>query len=190
MLELEVRRVWEENFRVSGARKVWRQLNREQILVAKCTTERLMRKLGIRGVVRGKGYKTTIPDLLAERPADLAERKFTALHRNQLWVADITYVATWRGVVYNPMYLLDASSAGVSGTRCERTWFWMHLSRRCTRGLEPKAWCITAIAAASICPSVTPNVLPRPASSHQWGVSATRTITRWPKASSGCIKRQ
>ena len=99
MLELEVRRVWEENFRVYGARKVWRQLNREQIPVTKCTTERLMRKLGIRGVVRGKGYKTTIPDLLAERPADLAERKFTALHRNQLWVADITYVATWHGVV-------------------------------------------------------------------------------------------
>ncbi len=115
-LELEVRRVWEENFRVYGARKVWRQLNREQIPVAKCTTERLMRKLGIRGVVRGKGYKTTIPDLLAERPMDLVERKFTALHPNQLWVADITYVATWRGVVYTAL-VIDVFARRIVGWR-------------------------------------------------------------------------
>ncbi len=116
VLELEVRRVWEENFRVYGARKVWRQLNREQIAVAKCTTERLMRKLGIRGVVRGKGYKTTIPDLLAARPADLVDRKFTALHPNQLWVADITYVATWRGVVYTAL-VIDVFARRIVGWR-------------------------------------------------------------------------
>jgi len=115
-LEPEVRRVWEENFRVYGARKVWRQLNREQIPVAKCTTERLMQNLGIRGVVRGKGYKTTIPDLLAERPADLVERKFTALHPNQLWVADITYVATWRGVVYTAL-VIDVFARRIVGWR-------------------------------------------------------------------------
>jgi len=115
-LEVEVRRVWEENFRVYGARKVWRQLNREQIPVAKCTTERLMRKLGIRGVVRGKGYKTTIPDLLAERPADLVQRTFTASHPNQLWVADITYVATWRGVVYTAL-VIDVFARRIVGWR-------------------------------------------------------------------------
>ncbi len=115
-LELEVRRVWEENFRVYGARKVWRQLNREQIPVAKCTTERLMRKLGIRGVVRGKGYKTTIPDLLAVRPADLVERTFSASHPNQLWVADITYVATWRGVVYTA-FVIDVFARRIVGWR-------------------------------------------------------------------------
>ena len=115
-LELEVRRVWEENFRVYGARKVWRQLNREQIPIAKCTTERLMRKLGIRGVVRGKGYKTTIPDLLAERPMDRVERIFTAARPNQLWVADITYVATWRGVVYTAL-VIDVFARRIVGWR-------------------------------------------------------------------------
>ncbi len=115
-LEPEVRRVWEENFRVYGARKVWRQLNREHIPVAKCTTERLMQNLGIRGVVRGKGYKTTIPDLLAERPADLVERIFTAVRPNQLWVADITYVATWRGVVYTAL-VIDVFARCIVGWR-------------------------------------------------------------------------
>jgi len=99
-LEIEIQRVWEENLRVYGARKVWKQLNREQIRVARCTTERLMKRLGIQGVKRGKGYKTTIPDDAATRPADLVQRDFTATRPNQLWVADITYVATWRGVVY------------------------------------------------------------------------------------------
>ena len=115
-LEVDIRRVWEENFRVYGARKVWRQLNREQIHVAKCTTERLMRKLGIRGVVRGKGYKTTIPDLLAERPMDLVERVFAAVRPNQLWVADITYVATWRGVVYTAL-VIDVFARRIVGWR-------------------------------------------------------------------------
>jgi putative transposase len=115
-LEVEVRRVWDENFRVYGARKIWRQLNREQIPIAKCTTERLMRKLGIRGVVRGKGYRTTIPDLLAERPMDLVERTFTASRPNQLWVADITYVATWRGVVYTAL-VIDVFARCIVGWR-------------------------------------------------------------------------
>ena len=92
-LEVEILRVWHENFRVYGARKIWRQLKREGIPVARCTVERLMKKLGIRGVVRGKGFKTTIPDLLAERPMDLVGRTFTASRPNQLWVADITYGA-------------------------------------------------------------------------------------------------
>ena len=99
-LEIEIQRVWEANLRVYGARKVWKQLNREQIRIAKCTTERLMKRLGIQGVKRGKGYKTTTPDDAATRPADLVQRDFTATRPNQLWVADITYVATWRGVVY------------------------------------------------------------------------------------------
>ncbi len=115
-LELEVRRVWEENFCVYGTRKVWRQLNREQIPVAKCTTERLMRKLGLRGVVRGKGFKTTIPGLLAERPMDLVERTFSAARPNQLWVVDITYVATWRGVVYTAL-VIDVFARRIVGWR-------------------------------------------------------------------------
>ncbi len=115
-LEVEVRRVWDENFRVYGARKVWRQLNREQIRIAKCTTERLMQKLGIRGVVRGRAYKTTIPDFAVERPADLVQRTFTASQPNQLWVADITYVATWRGVVYTAL-VIDVFARRIVGWR-------------------------------------------------------------------------
>jgi putative transposase len=92
-----IQRLWEDNFRGYGARKVWLQLNREGIPVARCTVERLMRLLGIRGVKRGKGYGTTIVDETAERPQDLVQRAFVATGPNQLWVADITYVATWRG---------------------------------------------------------------------------------------------
>jgi putative transposase len=115
-LEIEIRRVWEENFRVYGVRKVWRQLNREQIKVAKCAVERLMHKLGLQGVKRGKGYKTTIPDDAAARPADLVNRDFTATRPNQLWVADITFVATWRGVVY-VAFVVDVFARCIVGWR-------------------------------------------------------------------------
>jgi len=115
-LEIEIRRVWEENFRVYGVRKVWRQLNREQIKVAKCTVARLMNKLGLQGVKRGKGYKTTIPDEVAARPADLVNRDFTATRPNQLWVADITFVATWRGVVY-VAFVIDVFARSIVGWR-------------------------------------------------------------------------
>ena len=115
-LEIEIRRVWEENFRVYGVRKVWRQLNREQIKVAKCAVERLMHKLGLQGVKRGKGYKTTISDDAAARPADLVNRDFTATGPNQLWVADITFVATWRGVVY-VAFVIDVFARCIVGWR-------------------------------------------------------------------------
>jgi len=115
-LVIDIRRVWEENFRVYGARKVWKQLNRERIRIAKCTTERLMQKLGIQGVKRGKGYKTTIPDDAAAHPADLVQREFTATRPNQLWVADITYVATWRGVVY-VAFVIDVFARMIVGWR-------------------------------------------------------------------------
>jgi putative transposase len=91
-------------------------LNREQFRVAKCTTERLMQKLGIQGVKRGKGYKTTITDDLAARPADLVNRNFSATRPNQLWVADITFVATWRGVVY-VAFVIDVFSRCIVGWR-------------------------------------------------------------------------
>jgi hypothetical protein len=86
-LMIEIQRVFLENFCVYGARKIWRQLRREGFDVARCTVERLMKQLGIRGVIRGKGYKTTVVDLAAERPADLVERSFEATAPNRLWVA-------------------------------------------------------------------------------------------------------
>jgi transposase InsO family protein len=87
----EIRRVYEENFGVYGARKVWRQLGREDSMVARCTVERLMRSLGLQGAVRGRKCRTTIADDSAERPLDRVNRQFQASRPNQLWVADFTY---------------------------------------------------------------------------------------------------
>ena len=109
-------RVWRANRRVYGARKVWKQLGREGIPVARCTVERLMRAEGLKGVVRGRRVRTTIPDLLADRPADLVERTFQAERPNQLWVADFTYVATWRGMVY-VAFVIDVFSRRIVGWR-------------------------------------------------------------------------
>lgn len=111
----EIRRVWHENRRIYGARKVWLQLRREGKGAARCTVERLMRKAG-RDAVRCKRVKTTVPDDLADRPMDLVERNFTATRPNQLWVADITYVATWTGFVY-VAFVIDVFSRMIVGWR-------------------------------------------------------------------------
>jgi len=116
----EIERVWNENRRIYGARKVWRQLQREGIEVARCTVERLMRRLGIAGAVRGRKHRTTIPDEVAARPADLVQRDFTATRPNQLWVADLTYVATWTGFVY-VAFIIDVFSRMIVGWRVSRS---------------------------------------------------------------------
>lgn len=112
----DVRRVWEENFQVYGVRKVWRQLNREGLDVARCTVARLMREMGLRGAVRGRRVRTTVPAAQADRPLDLVERDFSAERPNQLWVSDLTYVATWRGFVY-VAFVIDVFSRRVVGWR-------------------------------------------------------------------------
>jgi transposase InsO family protein len=110
-----IERVWKEHFGVYGARKVWRQLLREEIPIARCTVERLMRQMGLQGAVRGRAYKkTTIADAAAERPMDRVQRDFTADRPNQLWVADITYVATWKGFVY-VAFVTDVFSRKIVG---------------------------------------------------------------------------
>jgi len=112
-----IRRVWNENFSAYGAHKTWKQLNREKIRVARCTVQRLMRKLGLCGVRRGRAFKiTTLADDGAQRPADLVERQFVAHRPNQLWVADFTYVATWRGFVY-VAFVIDVFSRMIVGWR-------------------------------------------------------------------------
>ena len=116
MLKPEVRRVWDENFQVYGASKTWKQLNREQWGVARCTVERLMRDMGIRGVVRGKPIRTTIPDPKQRCPRDLVQREFAAERPNDLWVADFTYVATWRGFVY-VAFVIDVYARRIVGWR-------------------------------------------------------------------------
>ena len=120
LLEFDIKRVWEENFEVYGARKVWRQLNREHIDVARCTVERLMKRLGIQGVVRGAKCWTTVSDDALARPADLVNREFTATRPNQLWVADITFVATWAGFVY-VAFIIDVFARRIVGWRVSRS---------------------------------------------------------------------
>jgi transposase InsO family protein len=119
-LMVEIERVWNDNRQVYGVRKVWRQLHREGFPAARCTVERLMRQMGLQGVVRGKKARTTIADEAAARPADLVERDFTATHPNQLWVADLTYVATWAGFVY-VAFVIDVFSRMIVGWRVARS---------------------------------------------------------------------
>ena len=119
-LSEEIQRVWEENRKVYGARKVWRKLGREGVTVARCTVERLMRGMGLAGAVRGKRIRTTIPEEALARPADLVERDFTASRPNELWVADLTYVATWSGFVY-VAFVIDAFSRRIVGWRVSRS---------------------------------------------------------------------
>jgi transposase InsO family protein len=112
-----IERVWKRNRGVYGARKVWKQLKRERCQVARCTVERLMRQMGLRGTVRGRAFKrTTIVDEAAERPADLVQRSFRAERPNRLWVADLTYVATWAGFVY-VAFVIDVFSRRIVGWR-------------------------------------------------------------------------
>ena len=116
VLRDSIGRVWEANYRVYGARKVWRQLRREDTVVARCTVERLMREMGLQGAVRGRKFKTTIADDSAARPADLVQRDFTATRPNELWVADLTYVATWSGFVF-VAFVIDVYARKIVGWR-------------------------------------------------------------------------
>lgn len=113
----EIRRVWEFNMQVYGADKVWRQLNREQVYVARCTVERLMQRHDMQGVSRGrKKVWTTVTDPAQSRPADLVKRKFVADRPNQLWVSDFTYVSTWQGFIY-VAFVIDVFSRFIVGWR-------------------------------------------------------------------------
>jgi len=116
ILSPEVERVWNENFQVYGVRKVWRQLRREQFDVARCTVQRLMRRLGLRGVIRGKTVRTTISDPKAPCPLDRVQRQFTADRPNKLWVSDFTYVSTWQGFVY-VAFVIDVFARRIVGWR-------------------------------------------------------------------------
>ena len=115
-----IRRVHEANFGVYGARKVWRQLGREGIAVARCTVERLMRDMGLQGVVRGRETRTTVSNPATPCPADLVNRQFRAPAPNVLWVSDFTYVATWQGFVY-AAFVIDVFARRIVGWRVSRT---------------------------------------------------------------------
>ena len=112
----EIERVWEANLQVYGADKVWKQMNREGIRVARCTVERLMRRLGLQGARRGKTVRTTVPDTSAPCPLDRVNRQFNADRPNQLWVSDFTYVSTWQGWLY-VAFVIDVFARRIVGWR-------------------------------------------------------------------------
>jgi putative transposase len=112
----EIERVWRENLEVYGAEKVWKQLNRERLRVARCTVERLMAGLGLRGAVRGRSFRVTTTSGDTVPPRDLVDRNFRASRPNQLWVSDLTYVATWRGFVY-VAFVIDVFARRIVGWR-------------------------------------------------------------------------
>jgi len=117
ILRAIIRRIWTENHQVYGPRKVWRQMGRENLRAARCRVRRLMREMGLAGAVRGRAWTTTThADPLADRPSDLVDRQFTATRPNQLWVADLTYVATWRGFVY-VAFVIDVFARRIVGWR-------------------------------------------------------------------------
>jgi len=119
-LKDEVRRVFEANFRVYGVRKVWRQLQREGFDVARCTVARLMRAMGLEGIIRGRTVRTTVSDKAAPCPLDHVNRQFSVSRPNALWVSDFTYVATWSGFVY-VAFVIDAYARRIVGWRASRT---------------------------------------------------------------------
>ena len=117
VLRAIIRRIWEEHHRVYGPRKVWKQMGREGLREARCRVRRLMREMGLAGAVRGRAWVvTTQGDAAADRPSDLVDRHFTATRPNQLWVADFTYVATWRGFVY-VAFVVDVFARRIVGWR-------------------------------------------------------------------------
>ncbi|EHW5639132.1 IS3-like element IS629 family transposase, partial [Escherichia coli] len=114
-LKKEIQRVYDENHKVYGVRKVWRQLLREGIRVARCTVARLMAVMGLAGVLRGKKVRTTI-SRKAVAAGDRVNRQFVAERPDQLWVADFTYVSTWQGFVY-VAFIIDVFAGYIVGWR-------------------------------------------------------------------------
>jgi len=119
-LRPEIKRVFDENFQVYGVRKVWRQLQREGFEVARCTIARLMRRMGLQGVVRGRRPRTTVSDKATPCPLDHVNRQFQPARPNTLWVSDFTYVATWQGFVY-VAFVIDAYVRRIVGWRVSRS---------------------------------------------------------------------
>ena len=193
-LRPEIQRVFDANWRVYGVRKVWRQLRREGFDVARCTVARLMKSMGIQGIIRGKPHKTTIPDKKLPCPLDKVNRQFRVPAPNMLWVSDFTYVATWKGFVY-VAFVIDAYARKIVGWRVSTS---PHAGfvldaleqavheRRPVKGMGLVHHSDRGIA--NICRSATPNGWPRRASNPRSAASATAMTTRWPRRSTACSR--
>lgn len=187
----EIKRVYGENYSVYGARKVWRQLLREGFSVARCTVERLMKIIGLRGVLRGKVIKTTIGRKTAAA-ADLVNRQFVAERPNQLWCADFTYVSTgmaspmWRS---SSMCSQARSLAGGSHRRWKQDSCWMLWNKLCGH-VAPQVQSITRTRAPNTCHWRTPSGCRRRSCWRRQAVQATLTIMPWPRVSMAFTKRK
>ena len=193
-LNPEITRVFEENLSVYGVRKVWHQMRREGFGIARCTVARLMKDIGIEGVIRGKKPRTTIPDKALPCPLDRANRHFYAPAPNVLWVSDFTYVATWQGFVY-VAFVIDVFARRIVGWRASRTanagLFWMLWSRPFINE-DPRRTnrCIIRIADRNICRLNTPNGWPKPKSRRLLAVSEIPMTIRWPRRSTASSKQK
>ena len=168
---------------VYGADKVWMQMNREGVAVARCTVERLMRRLGQRGVICGKVVRTTISDTKAPCPLDRVNWVFKADRPNQLWVSDFTYVSTWQGWLY-VAFVIDVYARRIVGWRVSssmRTDFVLDALEQALYDRQPErsdALVHHSDRGSSTSLSATPSASPRPASNHRWAVVVTATTTR------------
>jgi putative transposase len=194
-LKVQIRRVYDQNFQVYGAEKVWRQLKREGIAVGRDRVARLMRQLGIRGVVRGKSRRTTVPGQGDQRPADLVNRQFTAREPNRLRVADLTYVATWAGFCY-AAFVIDAYRRAIVRWRVATTLrttpaldaLEMAIWARRDAGLDHLVHHSDPLNPGSTWPSATPSGWPTKARWPRSAPRATPTTTRWPRRSTACTR--
>ena len=119
-MSLKIRQAYEDNFGVYGVRKIWHTLKREGVDVARCTVARLMKAMGLQGVIRGKPVRTTIQDKKQPCPLDHVNRNFKASRPNQFWVSDFTYVRTWQGFVY-VAFVIDVYSRAIVGWKASVT---------------------------------------------------------------------
>lgn len=191
-LKKEIQRVYDENHKVYGVRKVWRQLLREGIRVARCTVARLMAVMGLAGVLRGKKVRTTI-SRKAVVAGDRVNRQFVAERPDQLWVADSTYVSTWQGVVY-VAFIIDVFAGYIVGWRVSssmETTFVLDALEQALWARRPSGTVhITVIKVLSMYRWPTHSGLRKPDYWHQQEVQATRMTTRWRRASMAFTKRR
>ena len=175
-LSQAIRRVWEESFQNYGAVKVWHPLKQEGLAVARCTVERLMKKLGLKGVRRGKAIKTTISDADAACPLDRVNRPFSAERPNALWVADFTYVKTWQGFVY-VAFVIDVFARYIVGWKVSssaHTDFVLDALEQALHDRQPSVTVISFTIVTVACSTfrfAIPNVWQKPALRHPWVVS-------------------
>ncbi len=190
-LKREIQRVYDGNHQVYGVRKVWRQLLREGIRVARCTVARLMAVMGVAGVLRGKKVRTTV-SRKAVSACDRVNRQFVAERPDQLWVADFTYVSTWQSFVY-VAFIIDVFAGYIVGWRVSlsmETTFVLDALKQAVWARRPSGSSITVIKVLSMYRWPTRSGLKKPDYWHQQAAQATRMTTRWRRASMAFTKRR